>query len=289
MKINRLDAIHAGVGESPLWDANEHVLYFVDVVGKTVNRFDPASGALKTWPVPGFVGALALREGGGAVLALQDGFYGFDVATGDVALLARPDTLGPQHQLNDGKVDRAGRFVVGTMDQALKEHNGYLYSFGTDHGIRTLDTGICISNGPCWSLDDRTFYFSDSPRNLVWAYDYDIATGTVSNRRDWVKTESLGGFPDGATVDSAGRVWVAICGGGKVAAFRPDGTLDQVVELPVAAVASVAFGGPDLDRLYVTTIDPSLLGFPAGEEGSGSIFVVEGLDARGVPEPRYRG
>jgi sugar lactone lactonase YvrE len=191
---------------------------------------------------------------------------------------------------NDGKVDRRGRFVLGSCctDLANPRPIGGVLSLGTDRKIVRLDSDILFSNGPCFSPDGRTFYFSDSGRNVCYAYDYDEETGTLSNKRLFADTRALGGMPDGATVDSDGRVWIAIFRGGKVVAFRPDGRIERIVEMPVKLSVSVMFGGERLDQLFVTTIDPRFFG-EGPEEGAGDLYVIEGLGVRGLPEPRYAG
>lgn len=233
---------------------------------------------------------MALREQGGAVVALKDGLYTLDFESGAVEPHALPKDLNPRVQFNDGKVDRRGRFVVGSGDSQLRDtqHLGSLYRLDADASLTELDTRIAISNGPCWSPDNETFYFSDSLIYSIYAYDYDIETGAVANRRLFADTRQLGGIPDGATVDRDGLMWMAICEGAKVVAFNPSGKIERVIDMPVKLPASVMFGGPDLDLLYVTTIDPTLLGRNA-EDGGGDTWVIEGLGARGIPEPRYAG
>jgi sugar lactone lactonase YvrE len=289
VKIGRVDTRHCLVGEGPVWDVTEQALYFVDIVGRKVHRFDPADGETRSWDVPSVIGSMALRESGGAVVALKDGIHALDLVSGETSPIALPSQES-RVQFNDGKVDRRGRFVVGSGDSDLRDtrYVGALYSLGGDGALTVLDRGIAIANGPCWSPDDRTLYFSDSLPCSIFAYDYDIETGAVANKRLFADTRGLGGIPDGATVDRDGLVWMAICEGAKVVAFRPDGKIERVVPMPVKLPASVMFGGPDLDLLYVTTIDPTLLGRPA-EEGAGGMFVIEGLGARGLAEPRYVG
>jgi sugar lactone lactonase YvrE len=290
MKIRRTKAPKCLVGEGPVWDVREQALYLVDIVGKVVHRYDPASETTQTWNVGKVIGSMALRERGGAVVALRDGIYSLDFASGAVEPHALPKDLNPRVQFNDGKVDRRGRFIVGSGDSQLRETQsiGSLYRLDQDASLTELDTKIAISNGPCWSPDNKTLYFSDSLPYSIYAYDYDIATGTVANRRLFADTHELGGIPDGATVDTDGLMWMAICEGAKVVAFHPSGKIERVIDMPVRLTASVMFGGPDLDQLYVTTIDPALLGRPTGE-GDGETWVIEGLGARGIPEPRYAG
>jgi L-arabinonolactonase len=288
VKISRVAAPRCVIGEGPVWDVTEQALYFIDILGKLVLRYDPATDVSRTWTVPDMIGSMALREQGGAIVALASGIHALDFETGACTPFAQLDPPDARVQLADGKVDRRGRFVVGTSDRKMKEPLGGLYSLGTDGLLRNIDRDIFLSNGPCWSPDNRTLYHSDSIRKTIYAYDYDIDTGAIANRRIFASTEELGGIPDGATVDADGLMWMAICEGGKVVAFRPDGKLERVIEMPVRYPASVMFGGPDLDRLYVPTLNASFLGRPEAPE-DGCTFVIDGLGVRGLEEPRYGG
>lgn len=289
MRIERVPTVHCLVGEGPVWDVEEQALYFIDIVGKAIHRFEPNTEGTQSWDAGQIIGSMALREKGGAILALKDGISTLDFSTGEVKLLAAAEHLHPRAQMNDGKVDRAGRFIVGSGDSDLRDTRPYgsLYSLGRDATLKTLDREIAISNGPCWSPDNGTLYFSDSLLYHIYAYDYDIATGAVANKRLFADTRSLGGIPDGATVDTDGLMWMAICEGSKVVAFRPDGRIERTIEMPVKCPASVMFGGPDLDLLYVTSIDLALLG--RDNDGGGDTFVISGLGAQGIAEHRYAG
>jgi L-arabinonolactonase len=154
-----------------------------------------------------------------------------------------------------------------------------------------LDAGVMVSNGPCWSLDDKTLYFADSCTRTIWAYDYDIATGAAGNRRTFVAIDaSRGGFPDGSTVDAEGFVWNAQVYDGRIFRYAPDGRVDRVIEMPVCKTTSVMFGGPDLDMLFVTSMaKPPLPQFPGDPVMRGSLFVITGLGVKGVPEPKFLG
>jgi sugar lactone lactonase YvrE len=288
VKITLVETHRCIIGEGPVWDIAEQALYFIDILGKKVLRFDPASGATRTWDVPDVIGSMALRERGGAVVALATGVHTLDFESGACVMLATSADLNEMVQLADGKVDRRGRFIVGSSDRAMKDARGKLYALGADAVLREIDEDIFLSNGPCWSPDDTILYHSDSIRNTVFAYDYDVETGTAANRRAWASTEDLGGIPDGATIDADGCMWMAICEGSKVVQFRPDGALERVIDMPVKCPASVMFGGAALDQLYVTSLSPAFLG---REEAplDGCTFVIEGLGVRGLPEPRYAG
>lgn len=295
VKITRLGAPRCAGGENPLWDAKRQVLHYIDNTGRKVHSFDPAVGTSRTLVMPSVITTLVLRQGGDAVVTLRSGIHFLDLDTGALELV-HPLPDPPPHVYNDGKVDSQGRFLIGasTANFADPAPDGGLFRLDSDRTLTRLDSGIHFSNSPCWSPDGGTFYFSDSWLNTTYAYNYDADTGSVSRRRIFVNTGDLGGLPDGATVDVDGRVWIAIYRAGKIAAFRPNGTLERVIEMPVKLVSSVAFGGPDLDRLYVTTIAHDVAA--GGEEGqnavdeqAGSLFVVEGLDARGRPEPEFGG
>jgi sugar lactone lactonase YvrE len=284
--IERVGNSHDELGEGPLWDVAEQALYWVDSHGAEIHRLDPATGARRTWRVPSEIGSMALRKGGGAVVALATGLAFYDFDEGTTRPLADPESEEPRTRFNDGKVDPRGRFVTGTMHRDLTDPLGSLYSLDTDLSLRRLDTAICCSNGPCWSSDGRTLYFSDSIAATIYAYDYDPETGGASNRRAFATVAELGGGPDGCTVDADGRVWSALCTGGKIACFLPSGALDRIVEVPAAQVSSVMFGGPKLDVLYFTSI-----GMPIGATqpgpADGGLFAIKGLGAVGRPEPRF--
>lgn len=293
--ITPLDAPRCAGGENPMWDAERQVLHYIDNGGRKVHSFDPASGASRTLDMPGVITTLVLRRGGGAVVTLREGIFFLDLDTGKLdPIHPLPDP--PPHVYNDGKVDSAGRFVIGacTANFAEPGPDGGLFRLDPDLVLHRLDGDIHFSNGPCWSPDGGTFYFSDSWRDTTYAYDYDVRTGSVSHRRPFVVTSALGGSPDGATVDAEGLYWTALFRGGKIAAWRPDGTLVREIAMPVRLVSSVAFGGPQLDRLFVTTIAHDVTAEAQGqasapEDLAGCLFVIDGLGARGRPEPLFAG
>jgi sugar lactone lactonase YvrE len=277
-----------------MWDVRRQVLHYIDNSGRKVHTFDPSRGTARTLEMPAVITTLVLRRNGGAVVTLRTGIHFLDLDTGDLEMI-HPLPDPPAHVFNDGKVDSRGRFLIGASTGNFTDPapDGGLFRLDPDLGLTRLDTGIHFSNSPCWSPDEGTFYFSDSWLNTTYAYDYDISTGSVGNRRPFVNTSDLGGVPDGATVDADGLYWVAVYRAGKVAAYRPDGRLERTIDMPVPLVSSVAFGGPDLDRLYVTTIAHDVAAGGDQTEGpndlAGSLFVIEGLDARGRAEPEFAG
>jgi len=291
MRIEVVLDVKTILGEGPLWDVDGQRLYFIDSFGCNVFRCTHDGREVRAWDVPSTIGSMALRETGGAVVSLEDGFYALDFDTGDVDLIVDPEPGKDGNRLNDGKVDKRGRFVAGSMDKVEDGPNGALYRLDPDLSLHTLDTGIIVSNGPCWSPDGGIFYFADSWSGEIWAYDYDLDTGSVSNRRTFTKIDtSTGGAADGATVDAEGCLWNAQVYDGKVIRYAPDGTVDRVIDMPVRKVTSCMFGGPNLDILYVTSMaKPPLPRFPGDGVLRGSLFAIHDLGIKGVPEPRFAG
>jgi L-arabinonolactonase len=289
LRIELLIDAKAELGEGPLWDVEEERLYWIDSLAPAIHVCDANGGSRRSWALPEPIGSLALRKRGGAVLALKSGFHLFDFKTGEVSRIVEPDPGKPRIRMNDGKVDRRGRFVAGYMDTEESDPLCGLFSLAPDCGLQLLDEGIICSNGPCWSPDDRVFYFADTTRKTIYAYDYDLATGKASNRRVFASFETLRGIPDGATVDAAGFVWSVEVYSGRLIRFAPDGTVDRIVGLPVASATSISFGGPDLDIAFVTSMARPIGGIYPKEREAGGLFAVHGLGVRGLPEPRFGG
>jgi sugar lactone lactonase YvrE len=277
------------LGEGPLWDEKEERLYWIDSYGCKIHRADLKGGDRKSWDVPEQIGSMALREKGGAVLALRSGFHFIDFKSGEVRRIneTQPGELRPR--MNDGKVDRQGRFVAGSMDWSEGEPVGKLFRLDPDLKMTTLDEGIICSNGPCWSPDGKTFYFADSYKRAIWAYDYDTATGSVRSRHVFATFEGLQGYPDGATVDSEGYVWSVEVYAGRLVRFDPNGVIDRLVGLPVFSTTSISFGGPDLDVAFVTSMARPFNGRYPREKEAGMVFAVHGLGVKGIAEPRFKG
>lgn len=289
MRIDVLIDVKTTLGEGPLWDVDQQRLYFIDSFDGRIFSCTAAGGEVRAWDVPGKIGSMALRQDGlGAICALESGFHALDFASGGCELIADPEADKPLNRLNDGKVDRRGRFICGSMDSSEEGPNGALYRLDPDFSLHRIDTGIIVSNGPCWSPDDRVFYFADSWSGEIRAYDYDIETGAATNRRRFATLDADIGAPDGSTVDSEGYLWNAQCFDARLVRYTPDGRVDRVVEMPVKKVTSVNFGGPDMDILFVTSMaKPPLPRFPGDGPLRGSVFAISGLGVRGVPEPRF--
>jgi L-arabinonolactonase len=290
MNIERIDAVRCQLGEGAVWDAEAQALLLLDIYGHEVIRYRPADGSVERWATGEQVGAMALRRGGGAMLALTNRIVSLDFATGALDEIAGPLFASDRVNVNDGAADREGRFLFGGCSAGMGDPQpvGGLYRLDPGGAITELDRGIHQSNGHCFSPDGRTLYCADSFLHTMYAYDYDPATGAVSGKRVFAETKALGGVPDGSTVDAEGTVWMTLFQAGKVAAYVPDGTLRRVIDMPVSLPSSAALGGPGLDVLYVTTIDPAAFGWP-GEDDGGYLYAIEGLGVNGVEDGRFAG
>jgi L-arabinonolactonase len=287
-------------GESPVWDADEERLYWVDNAEGHIFRSTPDGREMSVWRFPRLVTSIGLCADGRVIVTSGRRLFHFDLETGETDELFRSDaqTVTP---FNDGKVDRQGRFVTGTVDGSLFDPNaaesagqlepaGRLHRLDTDLTVTPMADGIGITNGPCFSRDGSILYCNDSWARRVYAYAYDPATGEASNRRVLAQFED-DATPDGATVDEDDCLWIANFHGGEVRRYTPDGTLDRRVRVPVDSPTSVMFGGPGLDILFVTSQgDAHVPGDAAPPKPSplaGRVFAVHGIGVRGVPERRF--
>ncbi|MFQ5554621.1 MAG: SMP-30/gluconolactonase/LRE family protein [Acidimicrobiia bacterium] len=279
------------LGECPVWSDAEQVLYWIDIDGRSIHRFDPAPGADEARALPGRPGSYALMDEPGCLLvALEHRMVRYrwdDDATEEWVEVEAPDT---GNRLNDGRCDPAGRFWVGSMYEHTDagRFTGMLHRIGRDGAVSTWNRSVGVSNGLAFSPDGGTMYFADTLHDVVWAYDYDVDSGERSNERVFVDFQGIRGRPDGACVDADGCYWVAAVYGWGVIRFTPAGVFDRRVDLPVQRPTMPAFGGPDRDVLFVTSIGEG--GSHRGAEGQdrpGGIFAVE-PGVSGVPEPLFR-
>lgn len=283
-----LDA-RAELGECPVWSAREQALYWVDIRAPALHRLDPGSGATRSWPLPSRVGSFGLREAGGAVVALVDGFHLLDLVTGDLTFLAGPEPVAGT-RFNDGKVSPDGRFFAGTMDEErLARPIAALYRLDPDGSMATVVDGLIVSNGLAWSADGRTMFHSDSKAEVVWTYDYDPASGTVGHRRELARPTEEQGRPDGGATDERGYYWSAGVSAGVLNRWAPDGSLDCSIPLPCSNPTAPCFGGPDLRTIFVTSLRHDVPAEVLAEKPlSGGIFAVQ-VDVPGVPVAAFAG
>lgn len=275
------------LAESPVWSVAEQALWFVDINTPALHQYDPASGTHRHWPMPAAIGCIALDHEGGLIAALRDGLYRLDLEQGRHNRLAPAPYDAGLMRFNDGRCDRQGRFWVGTITDDRQPH-GTLYRFDGRRFIEAeLSGAIATSNGLAWSPDGRILYHADTPTMQVHAYDYDIATADLSNRRLFLDLSRDGERPDGATVDSAGNYWLALYGAGKVAQFSPAGERLREIHLPVKAPTMPCFGGPDLRTLFITTARQKHTGEELEKMPlAGGIFSI-GVDIPGLPEAPF--
>jgi sugar lactone lactonase YvrE len=281
--VTRLIDIPLGLGENPLWDDRTGKLLFVDISAPALFRLDPETRALERWEMPSTIGSFGLCADGRAIVALRQGVHFFDFASGTFEFVVHPEPDAPYNRLNDGKVGPDGRFWVGSMDDTPdKQPRAALYRIDWDGtAIRMVD-GLVVSNGLAWSPDGRTMFHSDSRGKFVAAYDYDLATGDISNRRVLASPQEEDGRPDGGATDAGGRYWSAGVSAGCLNCYAPDGTIERKLVLPMPAPTMPCFGGPDLRTLYVTSLTTDR----TGEKVAGTLV---GLDAgvAGTPVARF--
>lgn len=282
--VEHVLAARCQLGEGPLWDWRWQVLHWVDIDQQRLHRFDPAEGVHEQAELPYAACAIALRAAGGLVLATRHGFAAWNWNDRTLRPIADPEAGRPT-RFNDGAVDSRGRFWAGTIALDPGRYHipdNRLYRLDPDGTVHLMESGLTISNGLGWSPDDRTMYLTDTVAQKIYAYDFDAEQGLISNRRDFVYTPDGPGYPDGLAVDAAGGVWSARIAAGKLAHYDSQGRVQSELPLPVTCPTSCAFGGPALDRLYITTSWHILSEAEKAAQGqAGDLFVVSpGLAGR---------
>jgi sugar lactone lactonase YvrE len=289
-------ACHNILGEGCFWDAGRGLLWWLDVpMPSLLQSLDPATGATKSYPMPEMITSMrAKKDGTGLIVACHSGISSFDFATGVLTHLLNPEPQLPYNRSNDGGTDARGRFWFGTMQNNIAPNgsgidlvggSGTLYRLDSDNTLTAWESGIWVSNTVCWSPDNRTMYFCDTVSETIFAYDFDLDAGVMSNKRPFAKFDR--GVPDGSSVDADGCLWNARWDGGCVVRFNPRGEVDTVIDLPVNKVTSCAFAGPNLDQLYITTArygmsDADFAAAPL----SGNLFVCQ-PGAKGMIAPEF--
>lgn len=266
------------LGEGAFWDTARGSLVWVDILNGHIHEL--AGSAHRVYDVDTHVGVAAARAGGGWVLAVREGFAAFDPETQRTEILHRIEVPGTR--MNDGNVDRHGRFYAGSMLYTEEADGGRLYRLDADLSVHVVLEPVSVSNGIDWSMDGKSVYYVDSPTLTIARFEFDDGTGTWSNGATFARLEAGEGFPDGLTVDADGCVWLAVWDGAQVRRYTPDGRIDRIVQVPAPRVTSCGFGGSDLATLYITTarvgLSPSQLDeYPL----SGSLFALHpGVTAR---------
>jgi L-arabinonolactonase len=287
-------------GEGVVWDDRRQQVLWVDIDGAALWLLDPASGQSRHWPLPDRAGCIGLAEDGSLLLALAKGLYHADLA----AALAAEDAPLPLRELapveagnadtrvNDGRCDRHGNFVFGTMNESAGHPaTGRWYQYSARHGLRLLPLpGVAIPNSVCFSPDGRTLYYCDTVSGQIMCCDYDPELAGCSNSRLFARVDDLpGASPDGSCMDADGGLWNAQWGGSRVVRYLPDGRIDRIIPVPVPQPSCCALGGPSLERLYVITSPQGMdAQAHAAAPTSGGLYALDVPGFSGIAESRFR-
>lgn len=273
--------IAARLGEGPLWSARERAVWFVDIKGRCIHRYDASARTTRTWQAPQDVGFIVAASGERFICGLKSGLYRFAPENGGFQLIAPVDHDRPRNRLNDAHVDAAGRLWFGTMDDDEVNPTGALYRFDA-RGLHRCDDGYVITNGPATSPDGRTLYHIDTLERVIYSFDLS-AGGSLSARRVFARVTEPDGYPDGPAVDAEGCVWIGLYGGWGVNRYSPQGELLNKLPLPVANCTKPLFGGEDLRTLYVTSAWKGLAAEQRAQQSlAGGLFAVR-VDTPGLP------
>lgn len=276
------------LAEGPFWDASTGQLHWVDILAPAVISGNPETGERRVRPMPELVGVAIPKRSGGFICATETGLRALN-DDGTVETLAVPEADRPGNRFNDGKCDAKGRLWVGSLAINTEPNQGALWRFDPSGQAQEMVTGVHISNGLGWSPDSRIFYFTDSGPRTIWAYEFDLEAGTLGDRRVFTQIEANEGVPDGLCVDAEGGVWTSLWDGWGVRRYRPDGTIDRTITLPVPRPTSCTFGGPNLDTLFVTSARIRLSAQQLAEAPlSGSVFAVK-TPFKGQPDIPFAG
>ena len=276
-------------GEGIFWNPLDGLVWWTDIEGRALWSYDPATEKSLCHKMTERVCCFAPRASGGLIIAYADRVVLLDPETKAETLVAEFESDNPETRLNDGRTDRQGRLIVGGMNEVSGAADSSVLCIDTNRSVRTLIEGVSCANSTCFSADGSTMFFADTPDREIVAYDYDIKAGTVANRRVHASFKGEPGLPDGSCVDAEGGVWNAEWEGRRVVRVAPDGTIDRVIDVPVWKPTCCAFGGPDLDTLFITTSrlmsDETAL---AQEPESGGLFAVK-PEVRGVTDTPFNG
>ncbi|MEO6017800.1 MAG: SMP-30/gluconolactonase/LRE family protein [Polaromonas sp.] len=284
-------AAGAVLGEGTVWSERHQVLYWVDILGHQLHRYHPATGERYSWAFEEEISAVAERADAPELLVtLRHGFAFFNLETGTLQRLHQPEPERTGNRFNDGKCDARGRFWGGTMDFDCKAPTGALYRYAADGQCVRMTDGYVVTNGPTWSLDERTLYFNDTVQGQVHAFDFDPASGALGNRRVWLEFSRNDGFPDGMTTDASGRLWIAHWGASCVTCHDPVTAAELArVTLPTSHITDCAFGGPERTTLFISSASTGLNAAQlASEPLAGGLFSVE-TDCQGLPPHCFAG
>lgn len=279
----------ATLGEGPLWDARTSRLYWVDIAEGVVHAYGARDGEFTQWSLGAQVGCLGLTEDPAVMVAgMRTGWHLFDTRTSRLTFIADPEAQRPTCRFNDGSVDPAGRFWTGSLEDSETQPEGRLYRLGANGTYATVDAGFYCSNGIDWSPDGRWMYFVDSRVNRIYRYEFVVSSGVLLNREVFADTTELPGIPDGLRVDAEGHVWCAFWDGAHLTRFNPAGAVAEVVQVPVLRPTSLAFGGPGLYTMYITSASIELTEEQLAQWPLSGAVLRRDADVPGQPANHYR-
>lgn len=264
------------LGESPVWNSFDNSLYFVDIKNPSIHRLHFPSGCFESIAAPSEVGCIVFSQDGILIAAMQSGLAHVNFETSKYSYFSSIDTDRLSNRPNDGKCDRAGRLWIASMDNQENNPSGRLWCISHLTKPKIWDSNFVIGNGIDWSPDGKKMYFTDSVNRSIFVYDYDLSNGSIKNKKIFATIPKGHGFPDGLTVDSEGYIWSAHWDGWRITRYAPNGAIDLFVEVPVPRPTSLAFGGSNLNRLFITSASYGLTAEDlARSPNSGSIFAYE--------------
>jgi len=274
LKPQKVSEIKAKLGEGSIWDPNKQVLYWIDIEEGILFEYNPITKQTLSHKAGKKIGTIVPETHKTVILALQDGVYRMFLDNDSLEFIAKPSSLLENQRFNDGKCDPNGRFWLGSIGP---KNTCFLYKLDNDGSITEVLDNITTSNGITWSLDSKKMYYIDTNSGKVRQFDYDIKTGTISNEKTIVEIPGNIGYPDGMTIDSEGKLWVALWSGSAVHRYDPEsGELLQKITVPAKNVTSCAFGGKDLDDLYITCASIGMSDDEARKlPDAGKLFVVK--------------
>ena len=295
VEIDVVGDVVAALGECPVWVGAEQALYWEDIDGKQIHRYDPAIDATTTRLLNGRPGSFVTTQTPGRFLVgMETDVVWLDWESGRIEHLVSVEDSTSGNRLNDGRCDHAGRYIAGTMWPVAEAgtSSGALYSIDPSGTVTTLETEVGVPNGLVFDPERSRMYWADTFHATIWVWDYDLDTGERTNKRvffDYREHDRAHGLPDGGCLDAEGFYWSASVHGWAVTRIAPDGSIDRIVDVPLAMPTMPAFGGSDLSTLYVTSIDGGLVdpkrsnGVPAGA------LIALDVGVAGVPEPGFAG
>lgn len=275
------------LGECPIWCQKTNTLFWVDSRAPSLQAYRPDTGEISSHPLPETTGSVCLTDHGDLLAAMTSGIYRLGVDGTLGVLVAKASSGHPDNRFNDGRCDRHGRFWVGSMNDKARVPTGALWRLSADHSISLMEPDLIVPNSLAFSPDNARLYLSDTYRHRIFVFDYHADEGAISNKRLFSEMEGWTGRPDGSAIDADGCLWNAEYAGGRVVRYTPDGRIDRTIELPVSQVSCCAFGGKDLDELYITTARQRLTPEQLDAQPLAGCLFVARPGVKGLPEGRY--